>query len=61
MTDNVAVLDGFTEQYMAYCDICDLFILVEPGTDFDTRFKAWNSDEQEYVWINGWLWRLERI
>lgn len=61
MTDNVAVLDGFSEEYMAYSEAGDLFILVEPGTDLDSRFKAWDSDEQEYIWINGWLWRFERI
>lgn len=63
MTDNVAVLAGFTEQYMAYSENgqYDLFILVQPGTDFDSTFKAWDSDAQEFVRLNGWLWTLEQI
>lgn len=61
MTDNVAVLDGYTEGYLASCDQADLFILVKPGTDFDSTFKAWDSDNQEYVRINGWLWTFDKV
>lgn len=61
MTDNVAVLDGYTEQYMANAPMFDMFIFVKPGTDFDSSFKAWNSDMQEYITIHGWLWDFEKI
>lgn len=60
MSDNVAVLDGFTDGYMAYSPMADMFIMVKPGTDFDSRFKAWDSDMQEYVMVNGWMWTFER-
>ncbi len=61
MTDNVAVLDGYIEQRMAYAAGVDLFILTKPGTDLDSRFKAWDSDAQEFVYINGWLFRFEEV
>jgi hypothetical protein len=56
MTDNVAVLDGFTKEYMAECDIDAFPILVKPDADLDGTFTAWNMDDQEFIRINGWLW-----
>jgi hypothetical protein len=63
MSDNIAVLDGFTEQFMAYSSdgLNDMFIMVKPNTDMDGTFKAWDSDNQEYAFINGWLWSFERV
>ena len=55
MTDNVAVLDGFTEEVQLESDRSVLFVLVKPGTDVGDRFKAWDTDEQEYITVNGWL------
>ena len=60
MTNNVATLQGFTEGYFAQCASYDLFILVKPDADLDGRFKAWDTDAQEFIWINGWLWTFER-
>ena len=59
MTDNIAVLDGYTDEYIAESDDITLFILVKPETDFDSTFKAWDSDNQEYIRINGWLFTFE--
>lgn len=28
--------------------------LVKPDTDFDSRFKAFDIDENEWGWFNGW-------
>jgi hypothetical protein len=61
MTDNVAVLAGYTEGYLASCDEEYMFILVKPDTDLDSCFKAWDSDNQEFITINGWLWRFEPV
>ena len=55
MTDNVAVLEGFTEAWTARGGMEEAFLLVRPGTDFDDRFKAWDCDEQEFIHVNGWL------
>lgn len=56
MGDNAAVLDGYTQGYIAECAECDLHILAKPDTDLDGTFKAWDCDNQEFVRINGWLW-----
>lgn len=58
MTDNIAVLDGYTVEYMAesengeYC----FPILTKPDVDLDSTFKCWDMDSQEYIRLNGWLW-----
>ena len=61
MTDNVAILDGYTKELMAYSDGYDLHILVKPETDLDTRFKAWCCAAQEYITVNGWLFKTEEV
>ncbi|PSH64673.1 hypothetical protein [Phyllobacterium sophorae] len=61
MTDNVAVLDGFTKEVMAFSDMVELHLLIKPDADLDDRFKAWDCDEQEYLQVNGWLFTFEHI
>ncbi|WP_162789174.1 MULTISPECIES: hypothetical protein [Sphingomonas] len=53
--------NAFTDRYLASCDAHDLEILVEPSTDFDSSFVAFDTDESELIQINGWLWTFERI
>lgn len=59
MSDNIATMEGFTVGYLAECDVAIIHILVKPNTDLDSRFKAWNCDDQEWIIINGWLWAFE--
>ena len=59
MTDNVAVLDGFTREVIADSDRHTLYLLVKPDTDFDDRFRAWDTDEQEFIFVNGWLFSVD--
>jgi hypothetical protein len=62
MTDNVAVLAGFTREVEATNDYgLTLFLLIEPDADFDERFKAWDMDEQEFIHVNGWLFTVEDV
>lgn len=61
MTDNVAVLDGYPKHVVATAADYELYLLVKSDVDLDSRFKAWDSDNQEYVWINGWLWSFEDV
>lgn len=58
MTDNVAVLQGFTREVTADSDGHTLYLLVKPDTDFDGSFKAWNMDNQEFIKVNGWLFDI---
>ena len=59
MTDNVAILDGYTKMVTAENDFYTLFLLVEPDTDLDSRFKAWDTEAQEFIRVNGWLFSIE--
>lgn len=62
-SDNGAHLGGYTEEYMAEPDgpFATLHISVKPGTDFDTCFRAFDHDNQEYIWIKGWRWDFTAI
>jgi hypothetical protein len=55
MTDAIATRDGYTKEVMLTSDEYDLFLLIKPDTDLDGRFKAWDTDEQEFIIVNGWL------
>lgn len=59
MTDNVATLQGYTKHVLAFSDQFDLDLLVKPDTDFDDAFKAWDTDAQEFIRVNGWLFTIE--
>jgi len=62
VTDNVAVLDGYTVEVVADNGRgLGLNLLVRPGTDYDDAFKAWDTDGQEFIRINGWLWTFETV
>ncbi len=59
MTDNIAVMEGFTQEVVAEVGGYVLHLLVKPNTFFDDAFKAWDMDAQEFVRINGWLCTIE--
>lgn len=57
--ENEARMNGYTEEYLADCDMASCQILVRPGTDLDSTFKAYDADNCEMLRINGWLWTFE--
>lgn len=59
MTDNIAILDGFTDAVVAISNHCELYLLVKPETDLTDTFTAWDTVEQEYIKVNGWLFTFE--
>jgi hypothetical protein len=61
MSDNTAILAGFTKETMAYSDGVDLHLWVRPDTDFDSRFRAYDADECEWLMVNGWLFHFEHV
>jgi hypothetical protein len=61
MTDNVAMLEGFTTEVLAESGCLSLNLLVKPETDLDGCFKAWDMDEQEFIRINGWLFTFSTV
>jgi hypothetical protein len=59
MTDNVAVLEGYTREVHGSSSEHELFLLVRPSTCLDDRFRAWDMDNQEWLMVNGWLFSFE--
>lgn len=53
MTDNVAMLDGFTREILIETKDRVIFALVRPDTRFAGTYRAWDTDNQEYVTIHG--------
>ncbi len=46
---------------LATSDEHELDLLVKSGADLDDRYKAWDLDANEYLWINGWMFSTEVI
>ena len=57
--DNRAVTQGFTEEVTLTNWAHELYLLIKPDTDLDSRFKAWDTDCQEFIYVNGWLFTQE--
>ena len=53
MTDNVAILEGFTKDIIIEtADEC-ITALVKPETVFTGLYRAWDTTAQEFIKING--------
>ena len=62
MGDNTATIAGYTQEIVASSPQgFDLYLLVKPGTDFEDTFRAWDTDNQEWVRVNGWLFQVETV
>jgi hypothetical protein len=61
MTDNIATLRGFTRYVLADSDAASLHLLIRPDTDLDSTFRAWDTDEQCWIKVNGWLFTFEDV
>jgi hypothetical protein len=61
MTDNIATLRGFTRYVLAGSDQASLHLLIRPDTDLDSTFRAWDTDGQTWIKVNGWLFSFEDI
>lgn len=60
MTDNVAVLAGYTFEVEAYSTskTPDKVLLVKPGTNLRQGFRAWDMGAQEFIAVEGWRYRF---
>ena len=54
MTDNIAVLNGYTVECLLDTDFDEFPILIKPDTDLDSRFKCFDMDNQKFIMVNGW-------
>ena len=61
MSDNIAVLEGYTREMIAeYMDL-QLFLLIKPDTDLTSRFRAWDTERQGFIKLNGWKFEFQDI
>ena len=61
MSDNTAILAGYTKEVIASNHAYDLHLFVKPDCDFDDTFKAYDADNCEFIRVNGWLFLYEVI
>ncbi len=61
MSDNGAVLAGYTKELYLTSMEADLFVLVKPDADLDGIFKAWDTDNQQWIIVNGWTFTAEEV
>lgn len=61
MADNIAVLSGFTDEYYVSHGAACLHVSVKPGADLSDRVEAWCHDNQEFLYISGWIADWERV
>ncbi len=59
-TENGARMAGYTKGFIAESLHHSVHILVQPDTDLDDSFKAYDADNCEMIRINGWNWSFER-
>lgn len=55
MREFQAMQDGFTVHAHICIGMYDLDLMVQPDTDFDSCFRAWDMDENEWLDVSGWL------
>lgn len=53
--DNGAVMLGFSVHKLIDIGGSEFAALCHPDTDFDGRFKCFDTDNQEWLIVNGWL------
>ena len=58
MSDNAAVMEGYTREIVLHCAEHSLYLLIKPDTDLDSRFRAYDTDMQEWIAVNGWLYSI---
>lgn len=61
MTNKTAISNGYTILISAMSDSYDLNLLVKPDADTDGTFKAWDTEEREFILVNGWLFNIAEI
>lgn len=61
MSDNTAILAGFTRELLGDGGPHTLHLFVKPDTCLDDTFKAYDADNCEFITVNGWLFSFEDV
>jgi hypothetical protein len=62
MTDIIAILAGYTEEYFVESSNHEYAfpVLIKPDADLDGVVSVWLTDSQEFIKLNGWLWSFDK-
>ena len=52
---------GYTVELWLSNYFGDLHVMVQPGADLDSTFKAWCLDEGEFLSVSGWTYSIDDI
>lgn len=58
-TDNEVAMMGYTKHIIGDCEQGGCAMLIKPDTDYDSSFKAFDTDSQEWITVHSWLWTFE--
>lgn len=58
MSDNTALRAGYSRAVTAEGGGYTLFLWIKPDADLDGTFKAYDSDECDWLRVNGWLFSI---
>ena len=58
MSEDDAVMAGYTREVHLTSDTINLYLLVKPDVDLDERFRAWEMAKQKFIHINGELFSV---
>ncbi len=61
MSDNGAMLQGYTKEVLAGSGFTDMHLLVRPDADLSGTFKAWSTDQQEWIRVHGCYFKIKDI
>jgi len=61
ITDNGAVLAGYTQEFFATSNNFDIHISVKPDADLLGTIWAFDHDEQQMININAWYFKFEPV
>jgi hypothetical protein len=48
-------VNEYSQHIIVHGDGIELDLMVRPGTDFDSAFKAWDRDGEEFILVAGWM------
>ena len=61
MSDNTAILAGFTREYIAENGGYEVHIFVRPDAELDGEFTAYDADNCEFITVIGWNVTLDDV
>lgn len=56
--DNAAIMQGYTRHVLLDSDGSCFAALIRPDVDLDGTFRAFDTDNQEWLNVNGWLFSI---